>query len=369
LIGELIRACFFILMAEMGDKTQILALAFATKYKVQKVLLGVFIGSLLNHGLAVILGTYLSSVIPLGTIRLVAACSFICFGLWSLKAEKGEEEEDSKERFGPVFTVAAAFFIGELGDKTQLTAITLSTNSPYPVFILMGTVLGMIVTSAIGIFVGSRLGKKIPEFTMKLVSSSIFIFFGVVGLYEAVPGAYITAPYVAVFTIGLAAAVYLLLIPSIRLERQRRITPLKRVANKLHESIGNISPSIESLCHGVQSCGSCKSSECSVACAKSLLKNSSPSRNYVVSSRWQEDLTRNKRKFDRMKTQKALQTVVDNCLRCGKEHEENCVVNRVREILEMEYYGEKKQFDGNIDEYLFLIKQSEEELDEGRIVG
>src|SRR5690606_22932798 len=147
-------------MAEMGDKTQILAMAFATQYQVKKVLMGVFLGSLLNHGIAVALGSYLSSVIPINTIQIIAGISFVGFALWTLKNDDDDEEEgDSKGKFGPVFTVAMAFFIGELGDKTQLTAITLSVDASYPVFILLGTVSGMILTSSLGIYVGSKIGN------------------------------------------------------------------------------------------------------------------------------------------------------------------------------------------------------------------
>ena len=153
MIGELIRAFFFIFIAEMGDKTQILAMAFATKYKVHKVLLGVFIGSALNHGIAIILGAYLSSLITSGLIQIVAGVSFIFFGLWGLKIGD-EEEEEQNTRFGPIMAVAVAFFIGELGDKTQLTAMTLSTDAQYPIFILFGTVFDYYLAGISGLYYG-----------------------------------------------------------------------------------------------------------------------------------------------------------------------------------------------------------------------
>lgn len=357
MIGEMIKACFFILMAEMGDKTQILALAFATKYKVQKVLLGVLIGSFLNHGLAVILGAYLSSVIPLGAIRLVAAISFIGFGLWSLKFEEGEEEEDTKEKFGPVLTVAMAFFIGELGDKTQLTAITLSTDSAYPAFILAGTVTGMIITSGIGIFVGSKLGKRIPEFTMKIVSSAIFIFFGILGLFEAVPKQYITAINIIIFFVVLGASVYILLIPSIKQLKEKRITPLKKAADKLYESVRNIRPSVENMCLGVKNCGSCQKGSCPVGRAKAVLECAITTGDYIVPEEYKGSEKLAKKNFDMEKTLQALNSAVENCLNCGKEHDKNCVVNKVRELLEMEYFGELLQFNGNVEEYKALVEE------------
>lgn len=108
---ELIQAFFFIFMAEMGDKTQLMAMAFATKYSLSKVLLGVALGSFLNHGLAALLGTYLTLFIPLDTIGLLAAFAFIFFGLWALKVNGDDgEENELHSRFGPVIMVASAFF-------------------------------------------------------------------------------------------------------------------------------------------------------------------------------------------------------------------------------------------------------------------
>lgn len=357
MFAEMIKACFFIVMAEMGDKTQILALAFATKYKVQKVLLGVLIGSFLNHGLAVILGAYLSSVIPLDVIRLIAACSFIGFGLWSLKSEDDDEEEEAKEKFGPVLTVAIAFFIGELGDKTQLTAITLSTDSSYPFFILLGTVTGMIITSGIGIFVGSKLGKRIPEFTMKLISSAIFIFFGILGLFDAVPKQYITVLNIIIFFALLISLVYILLRPSIKQIREKRLSPLKRAADKLFESVRNIKPYLENMCLGAENCRGCERGSCSVGRAKEVLECAITSGEYTVPDRYKEKVELEKKDFDKEKTLEVLNSIVQNCLNCGNNHDKNCVVNKVRELMEVEYFGEVLEFNGNVEEYKKLLNK------------
>ena len=114
MLQELLKSFLLIFMAEMGDKTQILALAFATQFKVQKVLVGVFIGVLLNHSLAILLGVYLSQLISLNIIQIVAGFSFIIFSFWTLKIEENEEEESATKKFGPILTVALAFFL-EIG--------------------------------------------------------------------------------------------------------------------------------------------------------------------------------------------------------------------------------------------------------------
>jgi len=350
-IQELIQACFFIVMAEMGDKTQLLALAFATKYKLQKVLLGVLIGSFLNHGLAVILGSYLSSLIPIETVRLIAACSFIAFGLWSLKSEKEEEEEETREKFGPVFTVAMAFFIGELGDKTQLTAIALSSDAHHPLFILMGTVLGMLITSGLGIFVGSKLGKRIPEFTMKLISSAIFIFFGLIGLYETVPSQYLTPITIPLFIIALISAIYLLLIPSFRQMKERQLDATKGMSGKFSDRLADLKEAVEGVCLGEAYCGQCQGSDCTVGYAREMLTNGLASNERLVAHGYPNG-SKGSKKFNRDKLWNVLGIICRSCLNCGPAHDNACILNRIRELFEMEYYGQNVAFNGNMDAYL-----------------
>ncbi len=184
MIPDFIRSFLLIFIAEMGDKTQILAMAFATQFKVRSVLLGIFAGVLANHGIAVIIGSYLSDLIPIRTVQIIAGFCFIAFGLWTLKPEKEEEEtQKSKKNWGPFLTVAAAFFIGELGDKTQLTAITLAADSQFPLIVLMGTVSAMMLTGGLGIFVGSKIGDKIPKPAIKITAAAIFLILGFFKLY------------------------------------------------------------------------------------------------------------------------------------------------------------------------------------------
>lgn len=196
---DFIKAFGLIFIAEMGDKTQILAMAFSTRYKVKSVLCGIFLGAFLNHGIAVWLGNYLCSIIPVETLQIIAGFAFVGFALWTLKIEKEEEEKKVKRSFGPIITVAMAFFIGELGDKTQLTAITLSTEATYPLLILLGSVSAMIVTGGLGIFVGRKLGNKIPELAIKLLAASIFMIFGVTKLFTTVPDKYLNPMVLVAF--------------------------------------------------------------------------------------------------------------------------------------------------------------------------
>lgn len=179
-----------VVLAEMGDKTQLLAMAFATKYKASKVLTGVFIATVFNHALAVAVGNYITHF-ESGQLWIqgIASLSFIFFGLWTIRGDKLEGEENRTTKYGAIVTVAIAFFIAEMGDKTQLATIALATKFPAnPVWILMGTTTGMLIADGIGIIVGVVMAKKIPERTIKLVSAGAFILFGFIGSYQIVAG-------------------------------------------------------------------------------------------------------------------------------------------------------------------------------------
>lgn len=174
----LLGSLFLITMAEMGDKTQLLALAFATRYRASQVLSGVFIATLLVHLVSVVLGEFIGTVIPMYWIQILAGVSFVFFGLWTLRGDTLEEEEEKAPKYGPVVTVGIAFFLAELGDKTQLATISLAAK--YDAFwqVWIGSTLGMVVADGFAIIVGIVLGKRIPEKTIKWVSACIFIGFG-----------------------------------------------------------------------------------------------------------------------------------------------------------------------------------------------
>lgn len=186
MLREFIKAFFFIFVAEMGDKTQIIAMTCAAKYSIRQVLIGIFIGVLLNHGLAIIIGIYLSNYISIDILQIIAGFLFILFGLWTFINDDDSNNTEKCSRNGAILTVASAFFIGELGDKTQLTALTLSMNSDYPFFILLGAITGMLITGIIGIIVGNRIGKKVSGMTIKIISGIIFVLFGVLGVFSSV---------------------------------------------------------------------------------------------------------------------------------------------------------------------------------------
>ncbi len=197
MLSAFLIAAVAVVLAEMGDKTQLLAMAFATRIKWQTVLWAVLVATLLNHFLAVVVGNVITEFVPMAWIRLVAAASFIVFALWTIRGDKLEGEDRSNRR-SPFWTVAIAFFFAEMGDKTQLMTIALAADEAVKVAgtgwlvkvqetvpIWMGTTCGMLIADAFGIGVGIILHKHIPERLVKWIAACSFAAFGMVGLHEA----------------------------------------------------------------------------------------------------------------------------------------------------------------------------------------
>jgi putative Ca2+/H+ antiporter (TMEM165/GDT1 family) len=194
-------AFLLIVLAEMGDKTQFVAMSFATKYNPYKVLFAIFLATVANFAIVVVIGQLLTNVVPLDVISVFASISFIGFGFWMLREEKVKSENMKASRFGVVGTVGIAFFIAEFGDKTQLATLSLAAQYQNPVSVLIGATLAMIVADGIGIVIGVVLGKHIPQRILEWVSAVIFVLFGLIGLYEVLS-----------IKIGLTYTAYILLL-------------------------------------------------------------------------------------------------------------------------------------------------------------
>jgi len=173
-----------IFLAEMGDKTQFLAISLATRYSAYKVLFGIFLATVLNFGIMVFIGQFLTALMPLYIISLAASLSFIGFGLWILRAEKPKDEAEKVSKLGIIGGVSVPFFVAEFGDKTQLATISLAADYQNALGVLVGATFAMLVADGIGIAVGVILGRHVPEKTIKWLSAAIFIVFGLAGAYE-----------------------------------------------------------------------------------------------------------------------------------------------------------------------------------------
>lgn len=179
-MGAFWSSLILITIAEMGDKTQLVSLAFATRLRPHVVLSGVFIATLTVHLFSVAIGEMLGIALPTFWISLVAGLAFIGFGLWTLKGDTlGDRDQSSRfADLGPLLTVAATFFLAELGDKTMLATVTIASREMSFIPVWLGSSLGMVVADGIAILVGALFGRRLPERAIKLGAAAIFIGFG-----------------------------------------------------------------------------------------------------------------------------------------------------------------------------------------------
>ncbi|MEW2444601.1 TMEM165/GDT1 family protein [Micromonospora marina] len=177
-----------IFVAELGDKSQLMALTFATRFKPVPVLIGITIATAVVHLASVAIGYGLNAALPTEWISLIAGLAFLGFGAWTLRGDRLTEEEKRKaERGGrsAVIAVGVAFFLAELGDKTMLATITLATR--YGWFgTWLGSTLGMVAADALAILVGRMLGRHLPERTIRYGAAVLFAVCGLWLIFEAV---------------------------------------------------------------------------------------------------------------------------------------------------------------------------------------
>jgi Ca2+/H+ antiporter, TMEM165/GDT1 family len=212
-----LAATVLITLAELGDKTQLLALALACRYKAWQVLVGIFIATLSIHFFSTLVGQLVGNFIPRIWLGAGTGLLFIGFGIWTLRGEKESGEDvDKASRFGPILATAIAFFLAEIGDKTQIMTMTIAADpeavlrtfgtfgpafsnamasigisakglTPAQTFwgVWLGSTVGMMIADGIAILVGSILGKKLPERLITRISGIIFIVFGLATIAAA----------------------------------------------------------------------------------------------------------------------------------------------------------------------------------------
>ena len=175
-----------VFLAELGDKSQLMALAFATRYRAMTVLIAVSVATLLVHAGSVLIGRVFAIALPVDLIQIVAGLAFFVFAAWTIRGDKlGEDDEDKARRGGrwPLVTIGTAFFLAELGDKTMLATITLATTQE-PIGTWLGSTAGMVAADAIAVAIGAILGTRLPERAIKIFATLAFVVFGVLLLAE-----------------------------------------------------------------------------------------------------------------------------------------------------------------------------------------
>lgn len=175
-----------IFVAELGDKSQLMALAFATKYRFWPTVTGIFLATLVVHAGSVLIGRVAAAALPVGPINIVAGLAYLAFALWTIRGDElGAEDEARAQREGrwAVLAIATAFFLAELGDKTMLATVTLATTNE-PIGTWIGSTVGMVAADALAVGAGALLARRIPPNAVKLFAATSFVIFGLLLFQE-----------------------------------------------------------------------------------------------------------------------------------------------------------------------------------------
>ena len=177
-----------IFLAELGDKSQLVALWFATRYHWAIVILGVTLATLTVHLASTAIGATVSDLLPEPVVLAIVGLSFFAFAIWGLRGDKlgDEERHEARTPLGALTLVTTAFFLSELGDKTQLATVSIAGERDGFVGVWLGSTAGMVAADALAIAVGIVMGKRLPERAVAVVAAVLFAVFGTVAIARAV---------------------------------------------------------------------------------------------------------------------------------------------------------------------------------------
>jgi Ca2+/H+ antiporter, TMEM165/GDT1 family len=192
-----------IFVAELGDKTQLVAMMFALRYRWWVVLSAITVATTAVHVLSVAIGHYLGAALPTHLLGLIAGVMFVFFGLWTLRGDSLSAEEASRAEKATApafFVVTSAFILAELGDKTMLATVTLAADRDW-LGVWIGSTLGMVAADGLAILVGAVAGKHLPERFIQITAAALFLLFGCYMLLENI---FPTSPIVLLGAVALA---------------------------------------------------------------------------------------------------------------------------------------------------------------------
>lgn len=174
-------------LAEIGDKTQLLAFILAARFKKPvPIILGILCATVVNHGLAGALGAWITSIVTPEILRWVLGASFIGMAIWTLIPDEIEAEETkAAKRFGVFGATLITFFLAEMGDKTQIATIAMAAHYATPLLVVIGTTLGMLIADVPAVFVGDKLASTIPMKLVHCIAAAIFALLGAATLLGA----------------------------------------------------------------------------------------------------------------------------------------------------------------------------------------
>jgi len=174
-------------LAEIGDKTQLLAFILAARFKKPvPIILGILAATIVNHGLAGALGAWITSTISPEILRWVLGASFFGMALWTMIPDEIEEDETQiAKRFGVFGATLITFFLAEMGDKTQIATVAMAAHYAEPLLVVIGTTLGMLIADVPAVFVGDKLASRIPMRLVHTIAACIFVVLGTLTLLGA----------------------------------------------------------------------------------------------------------------------------------------------------------------------------------------
>ena len=173
-------------LAEIGDKTQLLAFILAAKFRRPwPIVLGILVATLANHAFAAAVGTWLTTLMGPHTLRWVLGLSFIAMAVWTLIPDKFDESEAKFARFGVFGTTLVAFFIAEMGDKTQVATVALAAQYQAFFAVVAGTTLGMMIANTPAVLLGDKLAGRLPVRLVHRIAAAIFAVLGIATLLGA----------------------------------------------------------------------------------------------------------------------------------------------------------------------------------------
>ena len=178
-LEALLTSTAVVALAEIGDKTQLLAIVLATRFrKPGAIIAGIFAATVANHFLAALAGAQAASVLEGQWFRYLVAASFIAMAAWTLIPDKLDEPLDKPARFGAFITTLIAFFLVEMGDKTQIATVALGARFHAVLPVTLGTTLGMMIANVPAVFLGQELIRRVPMRTVRIIAALMFLGIG-----------------------------------------------------------------------------------------------------------------------------------------------------------------------------------------------
>ncbi|MDW7667186.1 MAG: TMEM165/GDT1 family protein [Bacillota bacterium] len=354
---EFLKSFLLIFTAEIGDKTQILALSFSLSYSIKEIFYGFLVGSIISQGLAVLAGQILQIYIPSTYLYYMSAVIFLFFGFLNIVKFSENPGRKNINVKNIVLLIALTFFLVELGDKTQLSALAVASKSNFPFFNLLGGTSSILSVSVIFILMSRKLGSKLPERSIKIASSFIFIIIGIVNLTYALP-TFITEGLIYLIVIFGIIGVYIMI--SIKFYKQTKFgnNSLRKSSNELYNYYNKLSNYIDEICLGSETCGNCMEESCIIGYTKNIIKDIIYDKD-IKEKNIKEFYPSLKKNFNNERVYASLSIII-GFLNDHPEYtnEELSVLNKTRNNLEMILFGKNFKFK-NIDYYLEHINSAD----------